>query len=128
VVNIPSASQYTICGARPTGRMAPRSLRDTDSTRESGLRTRSQSTSVVPRNRSGDAPAPRPPMRGEPGSLAPSELRMMPCEAGLRPASTVAWPTAVSVIAWSWYASVNCAPARSIRARPPVNCPWNRSK
>ena len=37
-------------------------------------------------------------------------------------------PGAVSVMAWSWWASVNRAPSRIMRAIPPVICGPKRSR
>src|SRR5438105_1524513 len=85
--------------------MAPRSLPDTDSARAAGSAALSQSNSSVPRNRAGDAPIPVTPMSGMAESCTPARLRMMPVCAGQRPDRIVAWPGAVSVIAWSWDAS-----------------------
>jgi hypothetical protein len=88
--------------ARPSGRMAPRSLRDTASTCERPSRSTSQSASVVPRKRRGEAGSPNPlsgATSGLSGSSTPRMLPMIPVERGKRPASTVACPGAVSVIA-----------------------------
>jgi len=82
----------------PRGRMAPRSLRDTESARERGSALRIQSISTEPRKRYGDAGVSLDPMSGVRGSGTPSSLRMIPVDAGHRPAIITAWPGAVSVI------------------------------
>ena len=79
--------------------MAPRSLRDTDSARDRGSFVRSQSVSVVPRNRNGDAPGPPPPTIGDLGSPTPSAFATMPVCAGKRPDIVTECPGAVSVMA-----------------------------
>jgi len=100
VVNRPSAAyQYACCFARPSGRIAPRSLRDTDRARDRGSLTRIQSISVPPRNRNGEAGAPPPPMTGAWGSSTPRLFETMPVLRGNRPDVPVACPGAVSVIA-----------------------------
>ena len=81
------------------GRIAPRSFRLTDSARVDGSTALSQSTSVVPRKRRGDAPGPAVPISVASESCTPSELRMMPVCAGHIPERIVAWPGAVSVTA-----------------------------
>ncbi len=86
------------------GRIAARSLRDTDSARAWGHCAWIQSNSSVPRSRHGEAPGPGT-SSSSPGSfrsLTPWSLCTMPVECGLRPESTVACPGAVSDIAWSW--------------------------
>jgi hypothetical protein len=77
--------QKTDCFARPNGRMAPRSLRETDSARERGSFFVSQSIRTVPRNRHGDAPTAPPPMSGVFGSSTPSVFCTMPVLRGNRP-------------------------------------------
>jgi len=81
------------------GRIAPRSLRDTDSARAFGSAALSQSKNSVPRNRAGDAPGPATPMSRAAKSTTPLALLMIPVCAGHRPESTVACPGAVSVTA-----------------------------
>jgi len=84
------------------GRMAPRSLRETESPRLSGSAVRSQSMSTLPRKRKGEAPEPGDPTCVTWGSCTPASLRTIPVFQGSRPESTVACPGAVSVMAWSW--------------------------
>src|SRR5881397_3653961 len=67
------------------GRIAPRSLRLTDSTRAVGSDAFNQSTSVVPRKRRGEAPGPVVPSSGASESWTLSKLRMIPVCAGHRP-------------------------------------------
>ena len=64
-------------------------------------RLRIQSVSVEPRKRKGDAPGPVEPMSGACGSPTPVELVTIPVLRGKRPESVLAWPGAVSVMAWS---------------------------
>ena len=100
VVNRPSSPyQNTACFERPMGRIAPRSLRLTESARERGSAAMSQSMSVVPRKRKGDAPTPLLPIMGCVRSFTPALLRTMPVCRGKRPDMVLACPGAVSVVA-----------------------------
>ena len=101
MVNTPDWYQYTCSLARPSGRIAPRSLRLTDRARAVGSAALSQSNSVVPRKRRGDAPGPVTSSSAAAESCTPCELRMMPVWAGHSPDKIVEWPGAVSVTAWS---------------------------
>ena len=74
------------------GRMAPRSLADTDSTFVAGLAATSQSVRVVPRNRMGDAPMSLDPISGESRSFTPATFRVIPVLRGNRPDMVLAWP------------------------------------
>src|SRR6476659_11008695 len=118
--------QNTDCLPRATGRIAPRSLRETDSARERAFVFCSQSISVVPRNRLGDAPGAPPPITGAVGSSTPAEFWTIPVLRGNRPDIVEAWPGAVSVIPGSWKAFVKTAPPRYSLARPPVSSDSNR--
>ena len=130
VVNAPVAAayQYTSCRERPIGRIAPRSLYDTESARVFGSAAVSQSVSVVPWNRNGAAPSPGEPRRGQVESFTPAVLRVMPVLRGNRPDIVLAWPGAVSVMAWSWWPLVKNAPPDTRRRNPPMNSPRHRSR
>src|SRR5207247_1657737 len=129
-VNAPVAAayQYTSCRERPIGRIAPRSLYDTESARVFGSAAVSQSVSVVPWNRNGAAPSPGEPRRGQVESFTPAVLRVMPVLRGNRPDIVLAWPGAVSVMAWSWWPLVKNAPPDTRRRNPPMNSPRHRSR
>jgi hypothetical protein len=102
VVKLPLlAYQNTGCFERPIGRIAPRSFLDTDNTRVRESFAVSQSVSVVPRKRNGDAPSPCAPMSGEFGSSTPVRLVEIPVRTGNRPDIVAECPGAVSVIPWS---------------------------
>ena len=53
-----ASKKKTLLLERPIGRIAARSFIETESTRVCGLAARSQSASVVPLNRAGEAPGP----------------------------------------------------------------------
>jgi hypothetical protein len=93
--------QKTDCFDLPIGRMAARSFLDTESTRVRGSFATSQSASVVPRKRNGDAPGPGASTRVTVVSLTPAEFAEIPVCTGKRPDIVAEWPGAVSVIAWS---------------------------
>ena len=93
------AYQKTFCLARPSGRMAPRSLRDTDSARDPGSLVRIQSMSTEPRKRYGDAGRSREVSSGACGSSTPVVLLTMPVDRGKRPDIVTECPGAVSVLA-----------------------------
>ena len=124
VTNSPSdAYQKTCCLLRPIGRMAPRSFRETDSTRVSRSAATIQSVSVVPTNRFGAAPGPCAAFsRGNSRVFTPCEFMMMPVCTGKRPLIVDACPGAVSVIAWSCIPFANTAPPSNNRFRPLRNC------
>ena len=79
VVKLPfGAYQKTGCFDLPIGRIAARSFLETESTRVRESLAISQSTSVVPRKRNGDAPTPGASMSETVLSIAPALLAVMP--------------------------------------------------
>ncbi len=72
------AYQYTGWMPRPMGRMAPRSLRETESTRVRWSASVIQSVSVLPSNRNGEAPTPSACSSGASEVFTPTPLAWIP--------------------------------------------------
>src|SRR6202022_3977541 len=100
VVKIPfDAYQKTGCRDLPMGRIAARSFLETERTRVRGSFAISQSASVVPRKRNGEAPSPGASTRLTVVSFTPAVFADMPVCTGYRPDNITECPGAVSVIA-----------------------------
>ena len=81
--------------------MAARSFDETEKARVRGSAAVSQSVTVVPRKRNGAAPRSVAPIKGQSVELTPARFLVIPVLLGNRPDMVVAWPGAVSVMAWS---------------------------